>query len=370
MAKKIFETKKINMETLPEYLKAARESFSYDLRHIAKITNISEKFLLALEEGHYHRLPADVYVYGFLRKLAELYLADSDLLISQYEKERGINENINRSSNTKSALRPQPLRSKFVLTPRTMAFSGAAILVLFVIGYITYQVHAINQPPLIKITDPADGSVIHDSSIVLRGQTDPGANLSIDGQAVQVDSGGNFTEPISVSSGTKILTFDASNSFGKHSSKQISIIGDLSGQNTATIASQSFSLTVSDDPNPTVVTVVIDGGQPEVVTFQKGDTKTFNATQKIVLSTADAGSTYIQINGGQKFKLGKPGQILSVLAFPVASSNSGGGPTTQAVLGASTDSPADQTPTSGQNSNPIPSSSNQNNKNSTLSPGN
>jgi cytoskeletal protein RodZ len=60
-----FETKKINMETLPEYLKSARESFSYSVDHVAKITNISPKFVEYMEAGYYHRLPADVYVYGF-----------------------------------------------------------------------------------------------------------------------------------------------------------------------------------------------------------------------------------------------------------------------------------------------------------------
>jgi len=308
------------METLPEYLKAARESFSYDLKHVAKITNISEKFLESLEEGFYHRLPADVYVYGFLRKLAELYRADSDLLILQYKKERGIHDNITRAAAPQQIYRPQ-LPSKLAITPRTMAYAGVAVLVLFVVGYISYQVHAINQPPAIKISTPADGSVVHASSLVLQGQTDVGVNLSLDGQPIQVDSSGNFKAPISVTEGAKVLTFVASNSFGKQSSRQISIIGDFPDQGLAANQAPAMSLTVSIGANPTMVTVAADDGQPEIDPLAAGASKTFSANEKITLSTADAGSTFVQINGGQKFKLGRDGQSLNDLVFTPGSTS-------------------------------------------------
>lgn len=325
MAKKIFETKKINMETLPEYLKAARESFSYDLKQVSKITNISEKFLGYLEEGFYHRLPADVYIYGFLKKLGELYRVDAELLIQQYKKERGIHDKINRTQPARQITRPV-LPQKIAITPKNIAYAAGVLLVLFVIGYISYQVHAINRPPMIKISEPADGSVIHASSVVLEGQTDIGANLSIDGQDIQVDSQGNFKEPISVTAGAKVLTFVASNSFGKKSSRQISIIGDLSNQPQTAAQNQKFNITVSVGPNPTVLSVSVDDSQPVIEQMANGAVKTYSANQKITLSTADAGSTYVQINSGQKFKLGKNGQNLNDLVFtPGSVSDSSGG---------------------------------------------
>jgi cytoskeletal protein RodZ len=322
MARKIFETKKINMETLPEYLKAARESFSYDLKQVSKITNISDKFLRSLEEGHYHRLPADVYVYGFLKKLSELYRVDADLLLSQYKTERNIHENLNQSkTSTKNTNIYRPsVPSKFAFTPRTITVGLLALLILFVIGYVVYQVQAINRPPAINILEPADGSIIHASSVLLRGQTDVGASLYMDGQQLSVDSSGNFKEPISVSNGPKVLTLVATNSFGKKNTKQLSIIGDLPDTSTANTSAQqnTFSLTLIIGPNQALVTVAVDGQSSAEQNLTPGTSKTYTASQKIVISTSDAGSTSIQINGGQKILLGKDGQQLTDLTFTAA----------------------------------------------------
>src|SRR3989344_1806082 len=161
MKKTIFETKKINMETLPEYLKAAREALSYDPRHVARVTNISEKFLESLENGYYHRLPADVYVFGFLRKLSELYSVESDILVHQFKKERGVHENLAKAKVYQSYKPP-----KFSLTPKTMIFGTMIVFVLFVLGYLFYQVYAINKPPFLEVFEPRDGARITSSSFV------------------------------------------------------------------------------------------------------------------------------------------------------------------------------------------------------------
>ena len=73
----------------PSISKIPGKVFFYDLNTVSRRTEISEKFLQALETGAYHKLPADVYVYGFLRKLGRLYRVDSAILIEQYNKERG-----------------------------------------------------------------------------------------------------------------------------------------------------------------------------------------------------------------------------------------------------------------------------------------
>jgi cytoskeletal protein RodZ len=315
----IFETKKINMETLPEFLKAARESLGYSEKQVAKITNISEKFIENLDAGYYHRLPADVYVYGFLRKLAELYRTDSELLIYQYKKERGIHEQLNKKAVPyKSYTDP-----KIEITPRTIGLGALVVFVVFILGYLAYQVHAINRPPRIAIDAPQDGARITSSSVVVQGHTDVGANLTMNDQQIFVDSEGNFKQPVSISPGEKVLLFISKNNFGKISTKQIVVIGDFQTQQLSSQpATAPLTLTIDVGPNSTWVTLQIDGKPVQNETFIAGSTKTYTAQSKIILSTGDGGSTSVKLNGKDLGKLGRDGEVVRDIPFTADSVNS------------------------------------------------
>ena len=305
----LFETKRISMETLPEYLKDTRVSLSYDLAKVARVTNISEKFLASLESGAYHKLPADVYVYGFLKKLAELYGTDSGILVEQYKKERGIHEKLNRK--TPQAHKP----SVITVTPKIISLGLLGLFVLFVLGYLGYQVHAINQPPFIRIDEPQNGARITTSSLVVQGQTAPGTALSINEQQVFVDSEGNFKQPVSISPGEKVLRFIGKNTFGKESSKQVVVYGDFEVEETLDPAEAPLELTIEVEPDSTWVTVKIDNSPARNETFIAGSTKTYTAQSRILLSTGDAGSTKVTLNGLDLGRLGREGEVLRDIPF-------------------------------------------------------
>ncbi|GAC1412893.1 MAG: hypothetical protein NVSMB66_3380 [Candidatus Doudnabacteria bacterium] len=303
------------METLPEYLKSARESFSYELNHVAKITNISPKFLEYLEAGYYHRLPADVYVYGFLRKLAELYRTDAELLIFQYKKEHGVHEQINR----KTPVYKSYTDSKFEVTPKTITITALIAFVIFILGYLFYQVHAINQPPKLFIVSPKDGARIATSSVIVQGDTDVGTNLTINDKQIDVNSDGSFKEPISISPGEKVLSFKAKNAFGKETKKQVLVIGDFKTDQEKQTVTAGLTLIVSIGPNSTTISTSVDGGPVQDETLMGGTSKTYNAKNKIVLSTGDAGSTSVTINGKDSGKLGREGEVLKEITFTLES---------------------------------------------------
>lgn len=314
----IFETKKINMETLAEYLKAARESLGYTEKQVAKITNISEKFIENLEAGYFHRLPADVYVYGFLRKLAELYRTDPEILIYQYKKERGVHEQLNKKTQQYKSYTD----SKLEITPKTIGLGALVLFVVFILGYLAYQVHAINRPPGIVIDQPQDGQRITSSSVVVQGHTDVGATMTMNDQQIFVDSDGNFKQPISISPGEKVLLFSAKNNFGKVSTKQLVVIGDFQTEAAQQPAQQlPLTLTVSVGPESTWVSIQIDDKPAQDETFIAGSSKTYAAQGKILLSTGDAGSTSVRLNGKDLGKLGRAGEVIRDIPFTPDSVN-------------------------------------------------
>lgn len=315
MAKKTenFEIKKVNMETLPEYLRATRESFYYDLKDAAHKLNMSERFLDALEKGYYHKLPADVYVLGFLKRIGELYRVDPDVLIEQYRKERNIHDSINKPRPNIKSYDPEAV----TLNPKTMGIGILGLFILFVLGYLAFQVQAINRPPDLRITDPADGSHIKTSSLIIQGHTDAGTKLTIEGENnnIFVDSEGNFKALIGIAPGEKILNFVATNNFGKQTTKQLLIIGDFVAKDKGTPVENTLTLEIQIGPNSTPISLKIDNNLQKDETILAGSSRTYTAKDRIVLSTGDAGSTRVILNGKDLGKLGREGEVLRDIVF-------------------------------------------------------
>jgi cytoskeletal protein RodZ len=310
------ETKNNSTETLPEYLSAARVSFSFTVNQVSKMTGISNSFIQDLEKGAYHRLPAEVYVYGFLRQLADLYGVSSEDLISQYKKERAIHDSIyKRGGNYKSVEVP-----KVVITPKVITLGLLGVFVVFILGYLFYQVNAVNKPPQIVITSPVDNARVPTSSVIVQGKTDPGTTITMNDQQMFVDSSGEFKQPVSISPGQQVLLFLARNNFGKSSSKQIVIIGDFQSQEQQNHnQTDPLQLTLTVGPNSTVVSVKIDEGVFRDETFIAGSSKTYTAKSRVVISTGDAGSTSITLNGRDLGKLGRDGEVLRNIPFTIDS---------------------------------------------------
>ncbi len=305
--------------TLPEYLKSTRERLAYTLNEVSHLTNISEKFLASIESGQYHRLPADAYVFGFLRSLAELYHADPASLVEQYKHEHALGrESIKAAQQYKTFTPP-----KFAVTPRTITVGAILVFAVFILGYLFYQVHSVSQPPTIVVTSPHDGDVIHASSVVVTGRVDVGDQLDINDQAVLVDSSGDFSQSVSLTPGSLTLSFVAKNSFGKTSTKNVSIVADFqnpdAGASSAAGAAgpqqTGLSLDVVTSADNVTVTIQADANQPVTILFTGPTSKVFTAQQKIVIGTSNAGATDVQLNGKDLGKLGKNGQSLQGVVF-------------------------------------------------------
>lgn len=70
------------------YLKAARLEKEIDLENVAAETKIGMYYLLLIEKEDHDRLPADVFVKGFLRAYAQAIEADGDEVVKRYLESR------------------------------------------------------------------------------------------------------------------------------------------------------------------------------------------------------------------------------------------------------------------------------------------
>ena len=72
------------MEALGEKLKTTREQKGFTFDQIARDTNITRRYLEALEKEDFSQFPGEPYLLGFLRNYGEYLGLDVQELISAY----------------------------------------------------------------------------------------------------------------------------------------------------------------------------------------------------------------------------------------------------------------------------------------------
>ncbi len=315
----VFEKKKINLETLSEYLVEVRRQLNLSAEEVSRKTGIKKKFLEALERGEYNKLPANVYALGFLKQLSELYAIDFPSLVQQYKKERNITEQIARQQ-AGGNFQAKPRLKKVVITPKIMSLMVGIAFVAATLGYIVWQVSSINKTPALEVFEPRDRQVIRQTSIEVSGRTDPGMALTINDQNVYVDSQGNFKAQIGIGNGPKDLVFTVRNKFDKSVSKTVSVVGEVEAPEVAGMATSTAPLLLRlSFTATTTVDYAVDSYSMERGVFYAGDSKTLAAQSKVIISTTNAGATSVDMNGQDLGPMGRTGEQLKNIPFSLES---------------------------------------------------
>jgi cytoskeletal protein RodZ len=71
-----------------EVLKERREELGQDLREIANDLKIRYDYLKAIEDGDLGKIPAEVYVKGYIREYAKILRLDPEILIDAYMQQK------------------------------------------------------------------------------------------------------------------------------------------------------------------------------------------------------------------------------------------------------------------------------------------
>ncbi len=314
----IFETKKVPLETLGEYLASVRVNADLKVAEVVETSGICEKYLLNLEAGQYQHLPPDVYIIGFLKKLAVLYSIPEEILLQQYKKERGI---VNQVAN--NLLVPstgwKAWMAKLVITPKLITFAGGTGLVFIAVFYLIFQVSAINRTPSLKVFEPASGSIVKGSVVNVSGEADAGSIVSINGQNVFVDDQGKFSTSLSVAVGQKELAVTAENKFGKQAAQKVVVMVEepVVAAAPPTPAATGLNLELKFS-RATTISINRDGQELAKEIIPIDGVKTITAESKIILTTSDAGGTQATLNGKA---LGVLGRAREKLTIPFTANN-------------------------------------------------
>ena len=145
---------------LAQILRQAREESQLELSDIAAMTHVRKDYLQALEEGHYDKLPEDIYTRNFLRLYAQAVKLDEQEALATYQAERGLPPST-IAAIQQSSQKIQHRESRRPLAAWLPAFLLVAAVVA-VAGWLLYENWLKDSPMLafrstpLEILPPAD----------------------------------------------------------------------------------------------------------------------------------------------------------------------------------------------------------------------
>lgn len=222
-----FKAKKIKpTRTVGQRLKEARQEkeLSFDLAE--QLTKVKLKYLRALEADRHDVMPTEVYSLGFLRCYGEVLGLNTRKLIEQYQLERRAFKTAKGQPTLSLAPARRLAGPKLLITPKILFTATSIALVVGLILYIASGIHRFLAPPDLVITEPKPDSRVTKNSLLVAGETDPTASLTINGELVTIEPNGRFKRDIAVIPGLNTLEFVVINRVGKETKQMRKILAD------------------------------------------------------------------------------------------------------------------------------------------------
>lgn len=322
-----FTRKKVGSLTLGEKLQKIRAEYRVSLADVARETGIRREHLEYLEKGEYVKLPADVYIRGFLRSYARFLGVDPKALIRLYERERSIAKNLGKEPEKALSATAKPSRrlSFFVVTPRMMIGSVAAICILGIAFYLYREYRTFVSEPYLVLLEPSNGqSVSNDESTVV-GKTDRDAKLFLNDQPIFVNEAGEFRERVRLQPGVNTVTVKVVNRFGKERVETVSVLAAYAVPESTPAPEMpqvpvAPTLTLSTTAKkPVSILVRSEGRELYQGELALGETKSFDCEKGCTVDSTSGRETLASWDGGESQPIsGNSGKSIGV-AFPQTS---------------------------------------------------
>lgn len=206
------------MRKVSDLLREERESKNLTLADIEEATKIKKEFIVAIEEGKFHRLPSESYAQGFVKNYAKFLGVPESSAMPLFRREY--------KSRHPFHIVPEFRKSQHKFN-RTFFLSAKTLLVVFVIFivgiYVFFQYSTLVFPPKLEIVTPQNGQAFSGNVVEVKGKTDPYATVSVNGDETYVTLQGTFKKAVYTFSGENKIEVITKNRFGKESRKVINV---------------------------------------------------------------------------------------------------------------------------------------------------
>ncbi|BDR60229.1 helix-turn-helix domain-containing protein [Lactobacillus xylocopicola] len=138
------------MADIGEKLQHAREAKGFSIEDVEKATKIQSRYLIAIEQNDFAKLPGDFYVRAFIRQYAQIVGLDGKQLLSEYHKEipkaepeEYVEESLDNKSEEvrKTTSKKKKLWQDYL--PRIII--GLGVVVVLLVCYVVYAHFSANN---------------------------------------------------------------------------------------------------------------------------------------------------------------------------------------------------------------------------------
>lgn len=206
------------MKTAGELLKKARDKRGLSLEEVEKSIRVRRKYLKALEKGDYQKLPGFSYAQGFVRVYAEFLGESPEKILPFLRREYPVEE-----PKVVPRMAEKPLKSLRLTSRLSGGLALAGLMTLLVLVWLFWQWRSVSGAPTLEIFEPADKKVIETLRVQVAGRADPMARVTINDQEVETGENGSFEEEVMLTVGLNEIVIEATNKFGKVTSKKIQV---------------------------------------------------------------------------------------------------------------------------------------------------
>jgi hypothetical protein len=143
-----------------------------------------------------------------------------------------------------------------------------------IVAMSTYTVVLDRTPPTLTVTQPAPGSTVDSSNVIVAGTTEPGSTITVNGRIVVTAPDGTFTDSFSATPGSVPITVVARDRAGNETTQKLTVVAQQVTQATAvtvTVTLDKPTVKPGQGMLATVYVVGVTGPRPGVpVTISVG----------------------------------------------------------------------------------------------------
>jgi len=196
------------------------------LNKLSEITGISERYLEAITEEKYEKLPPSPYVRSYLFKIADALNLDGQKLWQEYQK---------NSQLKKSGLNDKLPLNRYSLKPLNKKIIFLTVLIILIAGYFIFRYNSFIGRPTVSLLGQlanAANSVVSSPDFKIEGQIKSGDQLAINKESSYVDGSGYFQKNISLQPGLNVIQLQVKRFLGREITvnKQVIYLPDNSKQ--------------------------------------------------------------------------------------------------------------------------------------------
>ena len=278
----------VTTETIGSRLRRERLSKHKTLEDVAEATRINIKTLQAIEGDDKNRLPARVFVQGFIRLYAQYIGIDPQEALAQYSKESDDTIDPKSKINVRSILESESLaESPSFLSSKQILFLILIILLALLI-YLGRQ-NYLTKPEVASVTQSSETLQTEPTAPAGEPAVEPGPEPSAEPAAVM---GNKIEQPLPLNE-TKSV-----------SSKTAAV------EKKPTLPSPKEYILEAQFIERTWIWVKVDENEPQEYLFQPGENYKWKAFEKIDINLGNAGGVEFVLNNKKLPQIGVSGQVV------------------------------------------------------------